>query len=317
MPAPETLLPAPPLSTAEMARERDNARGAAWMLMSVVTASVMTLAVRWSSEEMDSRMIVMLRSVGGLGLAMIAFALVPRLRGALRITAPWLHVWRGGLIGVSTQLGFYTITQLPLATATVLFFTAPIFTTLLAIPLQGETVGLRRALAIGAGFLGVLIVMRPAAAGAAEGFDFAMLTALASSLLFALALLSSRGLANRDGPFAAYVSSVVMTIIVSVPIAAPVWSAGAPLLPVSAIGWSALGLVVVTSLARNIGDLQAYRWAEASVLAPLAYLRLILIAGAGYVFFSETPDAWTVTGGAVIVAAALYIAHRERLVRRG
>lgn len=306
MAAPETLLPhhaadpAPP-------GERENRAGASWMIMSVLTASVMTLSVRWAGEELDSRVIVLLRSLGGLALALVALAAIPRLKGGLRFSAPWLHIWRGGLIGVSTNLGFWTITQIPLATATVLFFTAPIFTTILAIPLQKERVGPRRAAAIAAGFLGVLIVARPGA-GALHP---AILAALASSVLFALALMSSRGLANRDGPFAAYVSSAAMTILVSAPLAAPVWS-----LPASALGWTALGLVVVASLARNIGDLQAYRLAEAAVLAPLAYLRLIFIAAGGYLLFGETPDVWTVAGGTIIVGSALYIARRERLLKR-
>lgn len=225
----------------------------------------------------------------------------------MRFSAPGLHIWRGALIGVSTQFGFYTMTQIPLATATVLFFTAPIFVALMSIPLQGERIGPRRGAAIAAGFLGVLIVLRPGA----DGFHFAMLTGLFSSVLFALALLSSRGLANRDGAFAAYISSAVMTIIVAAPVAAPVWS-----LPWSAAGWIALSLVTVTAMARNIGDIQAYRLADAGVLAPLTYLRLILIAIASYFIFDETPDRYALIGGAVIIAAALYIARRERLVKR-
>lgn len=286
---------------------RDDRTGAAWMMLSVVTAAFMTISVRWASEELDSRVIVGLRAVGGLGLAALAWTAFARLRRSVRFSAPWLHIWRGGLIGVSTHLGFYTITQIPLATATVLFFTAPIFATLLAIPMQGERVGARRGAAIAAGFGGVLIVLRPGAIP----FDLAMVAALISSMLFALALLSSRGLANKDGPFSAYISSAFMTVIVSVPLAAPVFA-----LPISAFGWIALVVVVVASIARNIGDIQAYRYADASVLAPLTYTRLILIAVAAYAFFDETPDAFTITGGVVIVGAALYIARRERLVKR-
>ena len=286
---------------------RDNRRGAAWMGFSVVTAAAMTLAVRGASGELSSTLIVMQRAIGGLALCLIAAALIPRLRARLRFSAPWLHVWRGSLIGVSTMMGFYTITVIPLATATVLFFSAPIFATLLAIPLQGERVGVRRGLAILAGFCGVLIVVRPGAAPV----SLAVFAALGSSFLFALALMSARRISNADGPFAAYVSSVVMTILVTAPFAVPQWR-----LPASDWGWIALGLVVVFSLSRNIGDLQAYRYAEAAVLAPLAYTRLILIAIGGYVFFDERPDAFTWIGGGVIIAAALYIARRERVLRR-
>lgn len=285
----------------------DNARGAAWMLISVVTASVMTLGVRWAAVELDSRVIVTLRSLGGLALCLIALALAPRLRRELRFTAPWLHIWRGALLGCSTQFGFYTIINLPLATSTVLFFSAGIFTALLAIPLQGERIGPRRAGAIIAGFVGVLIVMRPGA----QALDFAMLSALVSSVLFALALLSSRGLATHDGAFNAYISSAVMTALVSVPLAIPVWE-----VPRTGWVWGVLGVIVLASLVRNIADIQAYRWAEAAVMAPLSYLRLIFIAAAGYFVFDEKPDVYTVIGGGVIIGAALYIAQRERLLSR-
>lgn len=296
-----------PIPITKSQAEADNALGAAWMMSSVVTAAVMTIAVRWASADMASSLIVFARSIGGLALALAAFLIFPRLKGQMRFSAPWLHIWRGCLVGVSTQLGFYTISQIPLAMATVLFFSAPIFAALIAIPLHGERVGIRRGGAIAAGFLGVLIVLRPGMIP----FDLAMLSAIASSFLFALALLSSRGIANRDGPFAAYVSSAVVTIVVSAPLALTHWS-----LPSTGWIWAALGLVVVMSLARNIADLKAYQLAEASVLAPLSYLRLILIAIAGYALFDETPDKFTIIGGVVIIAAALYIARRERLIRR-
>ena len=284
----------------------DNRLGMGWMAFSVVTAAAMTMAVRGASAELSSTLIVMQRAIGGLALCMIAALLIPSLRARLQFTAWRLHVWRGSLIGVSTMMGFYTITQIPLATATVLFFSAPIFATLLAIPIQGERVGPRRLAAIALGFGGVLIVVRPGT----EAVSLAVFTALGSSFLFALALITSRRLTNADGPFAAYVSSAAMSILVTAPFALPVWQ-----VPETDWGWVALAMVVVFSLSRNIGDLQAYRYAEAAVLAPLAYTRLILIAAGAYVFFGEVPDVWTWIGGAVIVAAALYIAHRERQLR--
>jgi drug/metabolite transporter (DMT)-like permease len=67
---------------------------------------------------------------------------------------------------------------------------------------------------------------------------------------------------------------------------------------------------------RNIADIQAYRVADASFLAPLSYLRLIIIAIAAYFWFNEVPDAYTWVGGAVIICAALYIAQREAVQNR-
>lgn len=283
-----------------------NARGAFWMAISMISATAMTIGVRYASEGIDSRNIVMLRGVGGVMLFVIGMAMLPRLR-QIRFSRPWLHIARGALITVSTQLGFYTITQIPLATATVLFFSAPIFTTILAPIMLRERVGPRRIAAVFMGFVGVLIIARPGAVP----LDFAVVAALLSSFLFALVLMMSRAVANSDGPAATYLSSAVMTVIVSLPIV----GADAAL-PQTLWIWAALGLVVFMSIGRNIGDIQAYRYAEAGYLAPLAYLRIILISAAGYLLFDETPDIYTVIGGLVIIASALYIALRERALRR-
>ncbi len=288
--------------------DRENRRGALWMAFSVLTAAGMTLSVRFASGEIPASVIVLHRALGGLALCGLAVLLIPRLRAQLRFSAPRLHIWRGAVLGVSTQMGFYTISELPLAMATVLFFSAPIFATLLSIPLHGQRVGMRRGLAIAAGFLGVLIVVRPGGAP----MSLAVLSAIGSSFLFALALVSSRSIGNQDGPFAAYVSSAVMSLLVAAPLGITHWTT-----PSAASGWIALALVIVFSLARNIADLQAYRYAEAAVLAPLAYTRLILIALGAFLLFSEVPDLYTWVGGAVIVGAALYIARRERLLKRG
>ena len=294
-------------AAARRAAGGDNAAGVTWMLFSVVTASAMTVAVRELSTGMDSRMVVLLRA----GLTLIAAApllALPPLRRALRFSRPWLHLWRGLLIGVSTHLGFHAIATLPLATATVLFFTAPIFATILSGPVNGERVGPRRWAAVGAGFLGALIILRPGMAG----FEPAMGVALLSSLLVATAFSLSRGLAEADGPASAFLSSVAITTLISLPLAAPVWR-----LPADGTAWAVTAVIVATSAARSVGDLQAYRYGEASVVGVTSYLRLVLIGAAGWWLFAETPDPPTVLGGTVIVASTLYIARRAAARRRG
>lgn len=287
-------------------RTPDNSAGITWMLISVVGASAMSVAVRELSASIDSRMIVVLRSVLILVGLMVAVGFIPRLR-SVRFTRPGLHILRGALIGLSTHLGFYTLSVLPLATTTVLFFTAPIFATILSVVFQGQTVGLRRGLAVAAGFLGAIIILRPGL----QPFEPAMLAALASSAMFAVALTLSRGLVAADGSAAAYVSSVVITVIVSIPLALPVWA-----VPGTGWTWFILGIIVVGGAVRGFADIEAYAKGEASVLAPIAYLRLVLIGIAGYVFYAETPDTPTIIGAVIIVASTLYIARREAVLKR-
>ncbi len=285
----------------------DNLKGIGWIVISVVASSAMTIAVRGSSMAVDSRMVVLLRA--GLTLAALAIAilLVARLRRKLRFSRPWLHISRGAMIGFSTHLGFYAIANIPLATVTVLFFTAPIFATILSAIYQKEAVGPRRIAAIAAGFLGALVIIQPGA----DVLELAMLTALASSVLFAAALIQSRGIAEADGSFSALVSSVVMTVVISIPLAAPVLS-----LPSGWVAWGFVFLLVVTGAIRNIADIEAYRFGEASVVAPFTYMRLVFIGIGGYLFFDEIPEWATLIGAVIIIGAALYIARREAQLRK-
>jgi len=306
---PPTSVPygGPSATPVQPAHEKNNFRAIIWMLISVVGASAMTVAVRQTSLTIDSRVIVLFRAGISSVLIVLAIGMFAGLRSHMRFSKPGLHLFRGSLIAFSTHMGFYTIANIPIATATVLFFMGPIFATIFSSVLHSEHVGPRRWAAVGAGFVGAVIVLRP---GFSE-FHPAMLTALGSSLLFALALTLSRNLATADGPLATYFSSVLITAIITVPLAAPAFS-----MPVGLMVWLAVAMVVVASAVRGYADIEAYRYGDSSVLAPISYLRLVLISVAGYFMFGETPDLATVIGASLIIAATLYIALREAKLRR-
>jgi len=281
---------------------RQNLKGVTWLLVSVVGASAMSVAVKGLGGAIDSRMIVTLRAGCTLLLILPLIPFVPQFR-SMRFTRPWLHLWRGAAIAFATHLGFYALIEIPLATAAVLFMTAPIFATVLSVIIHGEAVGPRRWSAVAAGFIGAIIILRPEA-----GVHPAMLMALLSSALFAMALTMSRAVATADGAPAAYVSSVAVTVLISLPLAAPVLA-----IPSGALAWGLLAIVLIGGVMRGIADIQAYRYAEAAILAPVTYLRLVLIALAGYLFFDEVPDTATYLGAAIIILSTLYIARREML----
>ncbi|MBL4751953.1 MAG: DMT family transporter [Amylibacter sp.] len=287
--------------------ERDNMRGILWMLVSVVVASIMTLAVRKVSLELSSVQVVLYRSTIAIVLVGSALLLATPLRKKLSFTKPMQHIVRGTLVAIATHFGFYTIATIPLATATVLFFTAPIFATLLAVIIHKETIGMRRILAIVAGFVGAVVVLRPGFSAVSLG----MVTAIGSSLCFASALTMSRKLAQADGPLSTYYSSIVITALISVPIV------GTDLaVPQLSVTWAALILVALTSMVRGVADIQAYSYAEASILAPVAYLRLVFIGVGAYLMFQETPDWQTILGAVIIIGSTLYIAQREAALRK-
>ncbi len=299
--------PTPPPISANLPHKVDNLRAVWWILLSVLGSSAMAVAVRDLSGQIDSRMIVFLRSAISSGVILMALVGVARLRARLRFSQPWRHLIRGSLIAASTHMGFYAIANLPMATVTVLFFLAPIWATLLAVLIHKERVGPRRIAAIAIGFSGALVILRPGFGS----FEPAMLAALASSLLFALALTMSRGLARKDGAVSAYFSSVLITAILSLPFAWPVMA-----LPADMRGGVALMIVVIAGAVRGYADIEAYRHGEAGMLAPITYLRLVLIAGAAYLLYREVPDGYTVAGAIIITLATLYIALREARLRR-
>jgi len=301
-PVPEPAEAGPPAAPA-----RENWTGILWALVSMVAASFMSLAVRGVALEVDSRMIVMARAGVTSLTIIIGLILFSKLRRHLRFSRPWTHLLRGGLIAVSTNLGFYTLAHVPLASATVLFFTAPIFATILSALIHGEKVGPRRIAASAAGFLGALVILRPGF----EAFHPAMLAALGSSALFAGALSLSRGLANADGAFSTYFSSVAVTALVTLPAALPVWQ-----LPSGGWTWFAVAVVVGSSALRNVADIESYRLADAAILTPIAYLRLVLIGFGAWLLFDEAIDGATWIGAAIIIASTLYIARREAAMRQ-
>ena len=285
----------------------ENLRAISWLLLSVAASSAMTIAVRVMSFEMHPSMIVFLR-FSFTSVLLFALVLVfQRYREQMTFTQPGSHLIRGLFMAISTHLGFYAIANMELVTVTVLFFMVPIFATALSGVINHERPGPRRIIAIAVSFLGVILILKPGY----QPLNQAVFAALASSVLFAGALVMSRKLASKDGTFATLISSTTITFLFSIPLVIPVWE-----LPESASMWGIVAFLVITGLIRLVGDLQAYRLGEASVLAPITYLRLILIGAAAYVMFNEVPDGLALIGTAIIIASALYIARREARLKR-
>ncbi len=293
-----------------MKKDINNRLGTIWILISVSFASVMSILVKELGQTFDSRSLVLFRA----GLLTIFLCLpvvaIPAFRRRLYFSKPYLHIFRGLLIAFSTHLGFFTLTVLPIATTVVLFFTAPIFATILSIFINKERVGLRRWLAVIIGFFGVLIVLQPGF----EGSYTAMFAALLSSFLFALALAFSRNIVSADGSLSAYISSVLITFVISLPLAHPVLEN----IEVHLSFYITIVLILflaITSFLRGIGDIQAYHYGEAAVLAPFTYLRLIIVGTFGYFIWGEIPNNFTLLGAFIIICAAIYIGQREARVK--
>lgn len=274
--------------------------GGFWVLVSCAGFSVMASLVKLLSESLDSFQIVFFRCLAGL-LIMVPWALRSGGLAGLRTGAMPMHLARALAGFAAMSCGFYAISHLPLATATAITFTKPLFLVLIAALFLGETVRWRRWTATLAGFAGVLIILRP---GAGQ-FEPAMLVALGQALFIATALALIKGMPKSESNTTVLLYFAILSTALSAGPALMVWQP--PDLEVIGIA-AVMGLIGVGAQAALV---QGYRVGEASAVAPLDYSRLLFATLLGFLIFSEMPDLWTFVGAGVIVASTVYITHRE------
>ena len=290
----------------EQNQEAENWRGILWAMLSVIGASAMAISVRGASLGLDTRLLVGYRLFFTLILIGILILIVPRLRSKVHFKQPRAHLIRGVLMAFSVHLGFYTLSIVPLAAAAILFATAPIFATIISVAMGRETIGIRRTLAILVGFIGTIIVMRPSS----DIIDTNMIYGIGSSIFFSFSLVMSRNLARTDGPLSTLISTSAIGLIVTIPLAAPVFEITTD---TNIILWTLV--LIIFGILRQYSDIQAYTYAQAAVIAPISYFRVVLIGLMAYLFFNEIPVFTTYIGATIIIAATIYITNRERLAK--
>ena len=287
-------------------QESENWRGILWAMLSVLGASAMAVSVRGASLELDTRLLVGYRLFFTLIILGLTLFLIPQLRSEIRFSQPRAHLIRGSLMACSIHFGFYTLSVVPLAAAAILFATAPIFATIFSVALGRETIGPRRTLAIIVGFLGTIIVMRPSS----DQIDVNMIYGITSSIFFGFALVMSRNLARTDGPISTLISTTAIGLIITIPIAAPIFEFATDL---TLILW--ISVLIVFGILRQYADIQAYRYAQAAVIAPISYFRMVLIGIMAFLFFEEIPVLTTYIGALIVIVSTIYITNRERIAK--
>lgn len=245
-----------------------------------------------------------IRYVLFLVMAIILCGRLPR--RSVRARNPGLQITRGICVVLSSVLFVYGVRRMTMAQATTISFLSPLLITILSVPLLKEVVGIRRWAAVGAGMVGMLVVVRPGMGG----FQPAALFGVAGAFCWALALIITRKIAISD--------AAQTTVLWSAGIGTAVLTAW---LPFEAVwpNWWQLGLSLVLGVLASGGQwlvILAHRQAPASVLAPIFYSQLIWVSILGFLVFGNLPDHWTVAGAAIIIASGLYTAHRERVRRK-
>ncbi len=292
--------------TALPAQRNDVRLGIALMVASCAVFAVQDAISRHLAEATNVLMVVMVRYwffaafVIALGRAQAG-----SVRAAARTTQPLTQIARGLLLAAEICVTVYAFTLLGLAQTHAVFASCPLIVAALSGPVLGERVGWRRWSAIGVGFLGILVILRPGVAV----FDLGAVVALLGAFLYAVYILLTRLAARQDSTATSFFWTGTVGAVAMTAVGLAYWQ------PMSAPDWALMGALCLTGVTGHFLVIKCYEVAEASAVQPVAYLQLVLSSIAGIVVFGEVLHPTTVLGAAIVVAAGLFTWWRERLRR--
>jgi len=269
-------------------------RAAAWMLGAVVSFSTMAIAGREVSFELDTFEIMMYRSVIGLALLLIV-ASVTRTRHTITGRKPGLHLVRNVFHFTGQNLWFYAITVIPLAQVFALEFTSPLWVLILSPLVLGEKLTSIRILAAVFGFIGILIVTRPSA----ETVNIGTLAALGAAIGFAGSIIATKRLTRSETLTCILFWMTFSQSILGVICAG--FDADIALPSIESTPW--LMLIALGGLGAHFCLTTALSMAPATLVTPVDFLRLPVIALLGLVLYQEQIELLVILGAAIIFGA--------------
>jgi drug/metabolite transporter (DMT)-like permease len=279
-------------------------RGIALILASTVFLGTSDATSKYLSGTLPSIEIAWIRFLV-FALIMVPAMLPGSPLYALRTSRLGLQGLRGAALLGSSLLFISGLRFLPIAEASATSFISPLFVTALSIFFLGESVGVRRWLATAVGLIGVLVILRPGT----SAFHLAAFFPVVSALAWAGTLVMTRMLSGKEATITTMTYSSIVGVGILTALVPLVWVAPS---------WHDIMFGILIGVSSTAGQwivVLAFRYADASVLAPFSYTQLLWVSILGFLMFGEVPDVWTVTGAAIIVASGLYTAHRERVRR--
>ena len=274
--------------------------GITLMLLGVFLMTGMDVAAKWLLDTYSLSQLVFLRCA----VSMLVIGLYVFIRGdrrALHTRRPGWHLLRAVMMTLATFSFFYALHLMPLANVVIIAFAAPVIVTALSGPLLGERVGVWRWSAVVVGFIGVIIVVRPAPGLIGSG----ALLAVFATFMWAGLSLTARKLSTSEPTAALSLYLFPLPMLIGAFGSIDGWVAPtgqAWLLFVTCGTFGGLAFIAINA---------AFRRAPATVIVPFEYTGLIWAIVAGVLFWQELPDAPTLVGAAVIISSGLVILYRE------
>jgi drug/metabolite transporter (DMT)-like permease len=289
---------------AALRRLPPNVQGALWLVSGGFIFTTNGAMIRLLSTEIEGVQTAFFRAFFS-----VLFLLPLILTGRVK---PWKsqhiqgHFWRTLMGTVSMVLGFYALAMLPLADATALAFSQPLFSVVLAAIVLHEKVRWRRWTATIVGFIGVLVMVRPGS----HGLQLGAIVALCNAMSVAVSILLVRRLSASEAPLMILTQFALWSTLFLLVPAIWFWRWPTP------FGWA---LAVGVSITATLGQyfwVQAFASGEMSAVAPFDYLRLPFAVFVGWMIWGDMPVVWTFVGAAIVIGSALYIAYREQQLAR-
>lgn len=277
------------------------------MCAAMVGAAAVDMAVKELGAVYPVAEIAFFRTVIALPVILLFVIRQEGIRALIDTDLRW-QLWRSCL-AAAVIFGFYfALTYMPIVQAVMLAYVGPVLIVLLAKPLLGESLSLRKLAGIGIGFCGVFVVVDPLGATSAGEFTLspAILAALGSAFCWALLSLSNRQLKERVSTPVLTFYAYPVTLLVSGYLVLDSWIA-----PQSPLHWLLFVTIAAGSLLTQLFVTLAYKSSEAGRVAPFEYTSLLWVALGGFVFWREVPTAAVWFGGLAIIAGG-YMALRSK-----
>ncbi len=282
----------------------DNTKGALILLLAALGFSVMAMLIKLAGQRLHVTQIIVIRQLT------ITVILLPKLARtfpqSLYSDRVGLHLTRISVALIAMMAGFTAVINMPIADATAIGFAKSFFVTIFAIIILRETVGLRRWMATLLGFVGVIIMLKPGGDSFTIYGVYAAIGAIAAGMVMVIIRLLSR----TEAPSTILTYQAVGVGLILLFPATLYWQTP------TTTEWILLILIGFSGYLSQMANIYAYKFGEASLLAPLEYTRLIYATIIGIIVFGNFPAIETIIGATIVVIASAYTIHRETRVKR-
>lgn len=275
--------------------------GIALVTVTTLMFAVLDTSAKWLVQSLPVLQVVWLRFLVHTLLTTAIFT--PSMGTRLFVVShPRLQFLRGVMLGSMTALNFFALQYLQLAETGAVQFSVPILIALMSAWMLGEKLDAKRWAAIGVGFLGVLVIIRPGS----HGFHPAIFLSILNALLYAGFNLMTRRLVGSDNPITTQLASAAVATLLLTPFALWQWQ--------SPEGWQTWAILLLAGLSGGLGHTAsalAHRYATAAILGPFLYQQIIYMTLGGWLVFGQIPDSSVALGACIVVMSGLYLLWRE------